>query len=180
MNWYYVQTPPCSDLCCQNTFVVPSFVLHLDSPNCVYYIRDTFKAYLRSGNLFKLWNTKFSRETAKPTLWIMDLDWLKIIGRLLMLRLREQLALDKTLWRILPWNETKFISHFAKDEKFFAFVVAILPSCTWSDAGNIVMATDDLTDRFETGKPVGGSEGQVFVTASGSRTERNRLSFSAL
>ena len=37
------------------------------------------------------------------------------------------------------------------------------------------MATEDLTDKFETGKPVGGSEEQVFVTASEKYLVRNGI-----
>ena len=38
--------------------------------------------------------------------------------------------------------------HFAEEEKFFAFVLSDSSFLCVVDAGNIVMATDDLTDKF--------------------------------
>lgn len=39
--------------------------------------------------------------------------------------------------------------HFAEEEKFFAFVLNDSFFLYVVDAGNIVMAADDLTDKFE-------------------------------
>lgn len=64
-------------------------------------------------------------------------------------------------WKIFDVNDfilrkKKYSLPYCFDRLSFLYVV---------DAGNIVMATGDLTDKL-TRKPVGGSERQLFVTAS--------------
>lgn len=137
-----------------------------------------------SGNLFKPWNKEkvFQRNRNSQTVK-QKTNARNLVGKIWVLDwLNRRSFFNVTSTRIISfrWNSlhvmkqsSSFISRKKKNSLLLFWT--ILSSCTWSTREISSWQLMIWLTSLKTGKPVGGSEGQVFVTASEKYLVRNGI-----